>query len=150
MISLQTAAFEGKGMVGALAGYPELGTRGAPLMTVRLDPPATAALVCNEVRELVLERSPNLIWLALVELGIELDAAVRPPSAARGGAHSRVPKNSHFASQFWQCEPSGCLGTPCRKPVIGIQRAAMRGRRRSKNSEPIRPAKLRFWQFAKH
>lgn len=91
MGALDPPAFERQGVVGAFPWYAEFRAGRLPLRAVGIDAPPAAALVGDEVCKLVLERPPGLLVRDLADLGVQLDAAVRPPCAAGGGAHPRVP-----------------------------------------------------------
>lgn len=91
VIPLHLAAFERQRVIRLLTGDSEVGAGCLPFRAVGIDPAAATALVGDEVGELVFQSAPQLLWLAVPELRIELDGPVRPPSAAGGGLHPGVP-----------------------------------------------------------
>lgn len=113
VVALHLAALEGKCVVRAFPGDAEVGAGKLPFGTVRVDAAAAAALVGDEVGEFVFERAPEFLGVEVAEFRVQLDGAVRPPCAAGGGAHARVPRDSHLAGEFAEAERAGGLGTPC-------------------------------------
>lgn len=92
MVALHPAAFEWQRVERLLAGDAEIGAGDLPFRAVGLDVAATAAaFVGDEVGEFVLEGAPEFLGFAVAEFRVELDRAVRPPSAAGGGLHPWVP-----------------------------------------------------------
>ncbi len=104
VVAFHLPPLEGQVVIRLLPGDSQVRTSGLPLWAMRIDPPAATALVSDEVGKFVLERAPEFFRLAILELRIEFDRAVRPPRAARRRLHPRVPGNSDFARKLMQSE----------------------------------------------
>lgn len=65
MVALHATTLEGQRVERFLAMDAELGAGGLPFIAVRIDVPTTAALIGDEVGELVLERAPKFFGLAV-------------------------------------------------------------------------------------
>lgn len=100
VVTLHFPALEGEIVKWFFPWDTEVCAGGLPFWAVWIDATAAAALVGDEVGKLVLERTPNFLWLAVFELGIELDGAIWPPRSSGSGLHSGVPAHAHFASEL--------------------------------------------------
>ena len=114
VVALHPAALERQGVKGLLARDSEIHASRLPLRSVRIDPASAAAFVSDEVRELVLERAPEFLRLAVLELRVELDRPVRPPRAARRRLHPRVPSHADLAGELVEKERFRSLRAPGR------------------------------------
>ncbi len=150
VIPLHAASLERQRVERLLVRYAEIGACIAPLATVWIDPTASAALVGDEVCELVFQSTPCFIGCALVKFGIELDAAVWPPSAASGRAHAWIPKNAHLSRKFRQFEASRSFHTPRGEAFIILERTSGCRSRRSLAAQPTRPAKFELRHTTGH
>lgn len=95
-----------------LAGNAKFGAGTAPLGAVWFDAAAAASFVGDEVSKFVFESAPEFVGFAFLKFGIEFDGAIRPPSAAGGCLHARVPRNGHLACKFVESEGFGGLCAP--------------------------------------
>ncbi len=140
VVALHSAALEGQRMEGLLAGDAEVGAGGLPFRAVGLDvAAATAAFVGDEVGEFVFEGAPEFLGPALAEFRVELNRAIRPPSAAGGGLHPRVPRNAHLAGEFGQRKVGGGFRAPRRKASIIPNRLGFLRDRRPQRTKPCGP-----------
>lgn len=112
MISLHFATFERERVACMLAGNAEFRASAAPLRAVWFDAAAAASFVGDEVSKFVFESAPEFVGFAFLKFGIEFDGAIRPPSAAGGCLHARVPRNGHLACKFVESEGFGGLCAP--------------------------------------
>ena len=100
--ALHFPPFERKCVKWLLAWDAQVVASDLPLNPMRLDPAAAAALVGDQVRQLVLESAPKFIRLDLFKLWVQLDRAVWPPSPARRGLHPWVPRDADPPRQVVQ------------------------------------------------
>ena len=91
VVAFHPAAFEGQRVKRLFTGDAEIRAGGLPLGSVWIDPAAAAAFVCDEMSEFVFECAPEFFGRTFAEFWIEFDHAVRPPRAAGGGLHARIP-----------------------------------------------------------
>lgn len=104
VVPLHLAALEGQVMKRLLAGNPEVHAGRLPLGSMWIDAAAAAAFVSDKVGEFVLQRAPEFLRLALLELRIQLDRPVWPPRAAGGRLHPRVPGYADLAGELVESE----------------------------------------------
>lgn len=121
MIPGETAGFEGQRMADGFSGNSEVVACGPPFRAVGCDFSATGALICEKVGEFVLEGAPDFLFGDAFELGIQLDFAGRPPGAAGGGAHARIPCDGDFAGEIGMSEREGGVPAPCGEGGIGVR-----------------------------
>lgn len=81
VVPFHFAAFEGQRVERLLAGNSEVHASSLPLGAMRIDAAAATPFVGDEMREFVLQCAPEFLRLAVSQLGIEFDGAVRPPRA---------------------------------------------------------------------
>jgi len=112
MVSLHFTPLEWQRVKGLFSSNPKVRTGCLPLWAVRIYLAAAAALVGHQVGKFVFQGAPELIRLAVFELWIQLDGAVRPPRPPGGGLHPGIPRNANFAGQLRESESLGRLHTP--------------------------------------
>lgn len=104
VVAFHPTALERQVVIRQLSGDAEIGTSGLPLGAMRIDAAATTAFIGDEVGKFVLQRAPNFLRLAFLELRIELDGAVWPPCTAGSRPHSRIPRDPDLTSEFVESE----------------------------------------------
>lgn len=150
VIALHAAAFEGQRVKRLLSWNAQIRAGDLPLRPMGVDVTTTAPLVSHKVGEFMFECAPEFFRWTFAEFRIEFDHSVRPPGAACGGLHPRVPCNPHLARKLRQIKVGRGFRAPRREAAVLSNRLFARWSRGLENPQPGGPSEFELRHSTAH